>query len=219
MTVSLLSAEDKQKIREAEQLKKEVRKELQEQPEGLAVSAFFKHQAVLLILGFVFTTCVGSWLTYYWKKRESANEQSRLARQELLQKQYKLIDSVIGSVSQTNTAAEDVLENYPWTGLKEKEIQEIKGNWIQRSREWRVKSKVLRQNLAISFSNSEILGSFEKIIEKRRQLGRSITNLLAGETAKEAKDDHDMALKLINDMDQMLRTCGGLMADETRKYQ
>lgn len=214
---SVLSDADKQRILDTEILKKEISEELGRQPAESRVSKFLKHPAVLLLLVFFFTTGLSSWLTYFWNRRQWDNEQSRLSNQHELDKKYSLIETVIRNVAETNTAAEDVLEYYPWKNPKQ--IREVTANWRKKSREWRVNSKVLRQDLAIFFLDTEVVKSFEELVQKRRQLNRDITNLIEGDKGSDAKRDKDEALKLINDANDLLQVCGTLMASETINKQ
>ncbi|HEV3317396.1 MAG TPA: hypothetical protein VG488_10520 [Candidatus Angelobacter sp.] len=215
----MLSDAERERIREIESLKEEIRGELQSAPPESNLSKFFKHQAILLALGFLFTSFLGSWLTFLWNKKEWQSQQSHLAQQRDLDKKYALIDSLISTVSQTNTAAEDILARYPLKMRDSKEVNEVRINWRLKSREWRVGSKVLRQELAISFSDPRIPSNFEMIVQTRRQLGTLITNLLDGEDEPTSQKDIKHGIELINEMDGLLRSCGALMASEVKNVK
>jgi preprotein translocase subunit Sss1 len=73
--MSVLSDQEKERIREVENLKESIRKELQKPKKDELISGFFAHPAVLLILGFVLTGLVGGALTDKWKAREWDNQQ------------------------------------------------------------------------------------------------------------------------------------------------
>jgi hypothetical protein len=214
-----LTEPERENIREGELLKSEIRRELQKEPKG-GISGFFQHQAVLLVLGFILTTVAGSWLTYFWKQRDWANQQSYLAAQRLLDKRYSIIDKTFREVAITTTGAEDVLTTYYGNNWNAKDIEERQLNWHKTSRDWRVSSKVLRENLAANFTNPEVEATFVVIIDKRRQLGIGIGNLpkrtnnadITEDTQKQVKELNDLAVEII----KSLRTCGGLMTAETK---
>ena len=143
------------------------------------VAGFFAHSAVLLVLGFILTTGVGSWLTYFWKQRDWANQQSYLARQRALDKKYAVIDPTFKEVAVTITASQYVLATLFRNPRTDKEIQERRANWLKTSRDWRIASNVLSQNIAISFSNPEIQTAFKGVVDKRtaRAMGLAVCPL------------------------------------------
>jgi len=214
-----LSESEREKIREGEILKTEIRRELQQEPRN-SISQFFQHQAVLLILGFILTTLVGSWLTYFWKQRDWANQQSYLAAQRALDKKYSISDKTFREVAITIAAAEDVLATYYGGNWSLKDIEERKENWHKTSRDWRVSSKVLRENLAANFANPDVESTFVVIIDKRRQLGIGIANLPKRTKAADITDTAQNQIKELNDLaveiTKLLRQCGASMTAETK---
>jgi hypothetical protein len=214
-----LSEAEREKIREGEILKSEIRRELQpEQKSGISES--FQHQAVLLVLGFILTTVVGSWLAYFWKQRDWANQQSYLVAQRSLDKKYSIIDKTFRDVATTIAAAEDVLATYYGENWSPKDIEERQLNWHKTSRDWRVSSKVLRENLAANFANPDVEATFVVIIDKRRQLGNGIGNLAKQTKAVDTTDDTKRQVKELNDLaveiTKLLGQCGTLMTAETK---
>jgi hypothetical protein len=217
----LLSDDERGKIREFEILKNEIRQELHPEARKSRISQIFQHQAVLLLLGFLFTTGVGSWFTFYWKQRDWKNEQSYLAQQRSLDKKYAVIEEAFRDVAVTTTAAQDILATYygenKWTA---KDIQERKNNWYKTSRDWRVGSKVLGENLDVTFTNNEIRNNFQHIVDKRRQLGNVITNLPTGraddKSAKSVEKQVEDANTIANEILNLLYECGRLMIEETK---
>jgi hypothetical protein len=214
----ILSHDERERIRETEVLKHELRQELGSAIKEPSDSRSLKHRAGLVVLGFLLTTLAGSWLTYFWSNRQWDQQQSYLAEQRALDKKYELVEKAFKAVAETNTAAEDILAAFTWGHPQTKELDEIKGFWQTKSREWRISSQVLRQNLAISFKDQEVLSSFEKVIQTRRLLGVIVTRLLKEPSAdqREVQAECDKALELINKMDSLLRTCGAQMAKEIR---
>jgi hypothetical protein len=215
-----LSDAEKEKIVEVETFRDDVQKALQpvHGPTEGRLSRFFQQQAVLLVLGFVLTAGLGSWLTYFWKERDWKNQQNYLSAQRALDKKYAVIDKTFKEVAVTTAAAEDILATHygTWTA---KEVQERRDNWNTTSRNWRVASKVLSENIAASFSNPKIQSTFEGIVVKRKQLGNKITNLLRP-GLKIPEIDQDKAYQEGNDMavdiTKRLRECGGLMTAEIK---
>jgi hypothetical protein len=219
-----LSDIEREKIRDAEVLKDEIRKELQSPPPPpppeSGWSKFFAHQATLLLLGFILTTLVGSWLAYFWKHRDWKNQQSYLMQQRALDKKYVLIDGTFREVSLTIAAGEDILATYYTENWTPVEITERRANWQKTSRNWRVASKVLRQNLAVNFSDPGIQKVFKDIIEERKELGITITNLPMSN--REVRADKKI-LSIVQDANsksnhilELLHECGMLMKAEAK---
>ena len=181
------------------------------------LSVFFKHPAVLLLLGFVSTSVVGTMLTETWKSREWRNQQGYLFAQRALEKRYALIDETVKAVAETNTAAEDVLASYTWN-WNPGDLKQRRAKWLEGSWSWRVNSKVISQALSTYFANPRVSSRFDDIIRKRRQLGNIITNLLTNgyQSGAEAKTQMEIAQRLNNEITDDLRTCGKLMAGELK---
>lgn len=68
-----LSDIEKEKIRDIEILKDEIRKELQPQQPTSRLSDFQRH-IILLFIGFGLTTFAGGVLTAWWKSQDSENQ-------------------------------------------------------------------------------------------------------------------------------------------------
>jgi hypothetical protein len=189
---------ERNKICEEEFLRFEIRHKIENQdknrkPTESRFSKLFQHQAVLLALGFFFTTCAGSWLTYYWKSRESIREREYLETQHILQKGYEVLDSVVQAVAETKTAAEDVIANYQWKNWRKNELDARRSNWLESSRKWRINSNILQTRLLILFPNSKVQDHFKSIVMERRLVGNIITNLLTNGFDNE--EDANMEIK------------------------
>jgi hypothetical protein len=154
------------------------RAETEKKPSGF--SSFFKHPAVLLVLGFFLTGWIGGALTNHWKSREWENQQHfSLAQKELGEKQ-RLSDESIRAIGETLAAADDMITIYfnRWTPIKKRsEIDERTKNWRSSSRKWRTGSEALKQRLIISFG-SDTGKHFEDIVDTRTVLGVEIANLI-----------------------------------------
>jgi len=214
----ILSDVEREKIREFESLKKEIRRELDaECTEGLASKAL-RHPVFLLIVGFCLTGYFGGRLTESWNDEAWKNQQAHLEQQRRLDKRFDLIERTVKAVAQTNTTAEDIAARYTWGGWSREEIREMKGRWLETSRDWRVSSKTLDQDLGFYFDNPLIRSTFNGILDLRVETGNVITNLLHERAPSEEVIHKATArvLELDQQMDDLLRSCGELMAKETK---
>src|SRR5208282_5430047 len=141
-------------------------------------------------------------------------------QQRALDKKYAVIESTFKEVATTTAAAEDVLSLYYGDSWTEKEIQERFDNWEKTSRNWRISSKVLKAKLASSFQNAAIYSVFEKIVDKRRQLGRAILHLprrKSNTTVPPAiQNEAAAANQLADEIVDLLQNCGSQMNLETK---
>ncbi len=214
--MSPLSEEERAHIRETEVLRNDIRREL-DATKGSSLEKL-KHEVILLILGFVLTTAVGSWLAYFWKQREWHNQQDQLAVQRALEHKYKVMEDLFMSVSTTKAAMDDVLTSYTWRGWAKEEIEERKKNWLATSRQWRIAQISLENKLVTHFGDPNIRSTFDKIARARTEGGNIITNLLTRgyESEEEAERARSTALTLSNEIRDLLRECGRQMVKETK---
>src|SRR5438309_4385492 len=120
----ILSDEEKNRVCELEILKKEIRETLDAGSKESKFSKVINSQASLLLLGFVFTTLAGSALTYVWTSLQASHEHSRIEKQRTFDSRSAIIERMFKEVSETNTAAEDVLRVYEWGNWKPAEVKE-----------------------------------------------------------------------------------------------
>jgi uncharacterized integral membrane protein len=183
-------------------------------------SAFFKHPAVLLVLGFFLTGWIGGALTNHWKSREWENQQHFLLSQKELSDKQKLANESIMAIGETVAAADDMITIYfnGWEPRKHRaEIDERTKNWRRSSVKWRSGSEALKQRLTITFG-SHIGKVFEDIVDSRTRLGVTIGNLIdvgfsrnqASERAKYTRD----ALTLRNETSKQTTKLGEDLARE-----
>jgi len=229
-----LNPEERERIREIESLKAEIRKEIQPDKPESKISKFFRHQAVLLVLGFGLTTLVGGALTSWWKSREWKNQQHYLAQQRALDKKYALMDETFKEVAATTTAAEDVLNLYYGRNWTKADFKERSDQWHQTSRQWRIAEKHLDQSLRTGFNDPAIQKKFEELVVTRKVLGNDIGNLLRLEFPKTSKTaagrkkqkefDDALAERLRKDNDmvnetlKLLTECGKFMQTEIQTF-
>jgi hypothetical protein len=177
----------KDELREAiekDKLKQEIITETK--PKSRVSGGFFKHPATLLVLGFMFTTGVGGFLTWFWKERELNNERSylatqticereRLTRTEEIKQKTDVKDEIIKRVAETNTAAEEILGYFDMEpSPQDQEREERSKYWKEASRAWRTNEKILKQRLLLRFSNPNVSQLFDEIVKYRNWVGINI---------------------------------------------
>jgi len=216
----MLSNEEVSRIQETEAVRAEIRK-LLEPPKTPAaktnwIGRFFGHEAGRLVLGFVLTTAVGSWLAYWWKEKELANQEETAALKARLEAQTLLVQDLTKTVSATLTACHDVLSVYFYGKRPTEEIKTVRANYFIESAKWRTDSKVIRVRLAVYFKDPAIHTTFTQVIKKRRHLGVTLMRILSGnvKTEAELETEKKYGLTLANDIESLLVNCGSLMAAE-----
>lgn len=182
----LLSVQEKIRLKKeilevigVEALKKEVFEEIK--GDNSKINEFAKHPAVLLILGFIFTTFVGSWLTWWYQSWEWDRQQDRLAQQRYLDGKKTTAEDVIKAIAETISASDDVLSLFYWNiGDKSNKVEEQKrrDNWEQTSLKWRNNIYILPPKLNTYFKNPEIQPKLNEIIQERNLVGNNLTNML-----------------------------------------
>ncbi len=180
-------------------------------PRPMHIGNFFEHKAVLLLMGFGLTTVCGTCLSSHWKQLEWQNQQKYLLQQRDLDKQTELIGELTKAVAETNAAGEDILALYQQSELdRPEEIRERRDNWRKISREWRIASELLQQQLAIYFKNPSIQTKFDAILTQRRFLGNIIVRLpkrvqLLPNEVENAKKHSDELTNLTEDLGVLMR--------------
>lgn len=155
--------------------------------------SFLKHPLTRLVAGFLLTTVAGTYLTAQWKAKDWENQQRYLYEQERLKEAYKVLDSTVESVSNTLTAADDLVTIAIWLwdpNEREKELAERTNFWQEESREWRSTSRVVFSKLRIHFGE-DAARRFQTIINKRRQLGVDMRGLLEKLQADDWKEHRE----------------------------
>jgi hypothetical protein len=151
-------------------------------------SVNWQHPAILLLLGFAFTTACGAALTSCWKTREWENEQSylraqtncereRVTRLEEVKQKYEVKDEIIRRVAETNTAAEEILNYFLMdTARRDQEKSDRITYWKDASRNWRINEKILKQRLLLRFTDTNVSQLFQEIVTYRNLVGVNINN-------------------------------------------
>jgi hypothetical protein len=213
-----LSDFERERIRDAEIFKNEIRQEIQPQRCESRWSDF-QQQIWLLVIGFVLTALVGGALTSWWKHWDFINQQKYLKAQRALDKKYAVTEKTFKEVATTLAAADDILTTYYGENWSSKQLEARRDYWDRTSRDWRVNSKVLSQDIRANFKNKDIVSRFQEIINKRRVLGNAVINLLTekgnAKPGEELKNDIESANKLVEEIAKKLSECGDLMAAET----
>jgi hypothetical protein len=215
--MALLTDTERERLKEEELLRKEIRSQLEEKKSTSKGADFFS-QAGLLFIGFVLTTLAGSILTHIWKARESENQKSRIERQHAFELRHAIADRMLRTVADTDTAAEDVLRTYEWTNWKSSEIGESRKNWLSKSREWRVASQVVEEEIFINFGDPQISTNFAQIEEFRYRVGNTITNLLNNSFKQnEIESVVSRAKVVLSENRRLLKANGQLMSEEAKR--
>jgi hypothetical protein len=179
----------KQKIKEilvelqADSFKNEVLKELKEASKKKESSPL-QHPAFLLLLGFILTGVVGTWLTSFWQSREQEKQRQQLAHEHALEQKYDVIDQINKAAAEADTGAQVMvyLLIYGEGEKREKVITERETYWSKARRNWLVNSQVLEQKLAINFKNDEALALYQSIKEESNE-----TTYLINDTYEQLK--------------------------------
>jgi len=212
----MLTDIEREKLREEEVFRKEIRTELLEKKNTSKIGDFLS-QAGLLFVGFLLTTAAGSVLTHIWSARESENQRLRIERQHAFDLRYAIVDKMLRAVAETDTAAEDILRTYEWSEWKTPEVGESRKNWLAKSREWRIASQVTEEEIFINFSDPQISTNFLQIEEYRLRLGNIITNLLNNNYKQnEIKSVLFRTKLLLSENRRLLKANGQLMGQEAK---
>jgi hypothetical protein len=215
--MTVLTDIERERLREEELFRKSLRTELEEKKSTSKIADFFS-QAGLLLIGFLLTTLAGSILTHIWSSREAESQQSRIQRQHAFELRYVVIDKMLKTVAETDTAAEDVLRTYEWKNWKTSEIGESRKNWLVKSREWRIASQVVEEEIFINFADPQVSTNFAQIMENRDRVGNVITNLLNnGYKRKEINSVLAKAKLLLSETKRLLKVNGRLMDEEAKR--
>ena len=207
---------------ERQELKKTILNELK--PPKSKIGSFAKHPAILLVLGFLLTTGLGTLLTSNWQSREWSRQQLQLAQQRKLDQKYALADDFNKAISETIASADDILNLFKsdWDNQTlAKEEPERMAYWRQTSRNWRVASKIFITKLAAYFDDPQAKELFQEIILKRRRIGNNINRLLADYRGKnrqnqQAQSIADETINLINETLNLTLQLTNSMVQEAR---
>lgn len=142
---------------------------------------FFKHPVVLLVLGFLLTGGVGSFLTSCWQKQEWREQERHRAAEQVKKERLDTINYTTETIAAAMASGEDVLHLFSWTWRDKSDVVTVKERaeyWRDQSRKWRTAEKVLLARVNANFKDPEIKRRLDKIIAERYDLGNAITNLL-----------------------------------------
>ena len=117
-------------------------------------SKFFGHPAVLLVIGFIFTSVLGASLSSYWQSRQWHRQQSLQARQRALEQKYQIANEVAQAVGEAYGPAAGVLSavQIEFGPLRRQELKEKVPAWRQARQQLLAKSSALVQKLGTHFS-------------------------------------------------------------------
>lgn len=149
-----------------------------------------------------------------------------MKEQREIERRYALIDDVTKAVSETNTAAEDILALFKWE-RSPKELTKAEAErrtfWQTASRNWRVTSKILQSKIETHFDDTIISSTFEALVNQRRQYGIRITTLIDDPAPirrrlknKAIQAEADAVLALVNATRDKMNELVKAMAIKTR---
>lgn len=144
-------------------LKNEVLRELKEA--STKRTSPFQHPAILLILGFLLTGVVGTWLASYWQTKEQEKQQQQQARERDLREKYDVTEQVNKAIAEAYTGTRVALFLLAFDQRDDEKRQaEREAYWNQTRRTWMINSQILQQRLAIHFDDNEALTLFQDIM-------------------------------------------------------
>lgn len=147
-------------------LKESLKKEITEEVQAALAKKNFGQQLLLLLLGFIFTGIVGSWLTSHWKDREWKNQQLHMARQRSIDQKYAVTDKITKGVAEAYVSAEDILylADHGWEDrLPGEKAPPRAVSWLQSSRDRRVSFELFSRDISVNFTNPKAQALFKKI--------------------------------------------------------
>lgn len=163
-----------------EAIKKEIVDELKNSQKG-GLGSLAQHPAVLLLLGFILTTGVGTWFTYYWQDKQQINQREQQSHERALQQKYEFIEQTNRAVAELYTAANVILYllSYNLDAKSfDKELPEREVVWKQNVRSWLVTSRILQQRIAVNFKGDEAKKLYQEISEDSEDLSIYINEVL-----------------------------------------
>lgn len=206
-----------------ESLKKEILDGTNSQETKLTTLS--KNPAALLILGFILTTGIGTFLTWIYQSGEWTRQQRYLNQQRNLDVKKELINETTKAIAEMIAAADDALSIFYWNDnnkIVSKEDIGRKEKWEQNSLNWRTSMHTLPPKLKTYFRNSEIENKFGEIVEQRSYAGNNIKNLYTDYVINKTKalknpenqEDIEDSLNRINEMRRLLGELTQLMIKE-----
>jgi hypothetical protein len=137
-------------LKKRESLKKDILDELKDKRKP---SKFFGHPAVLLVLGFIFTSVLGASFSSYWQSREWHRQQSLQAKQRALEQKYQIANEVAQAIGEAYGPAAGVISaiQIEYTPLRQQELKEKVPVWRQARQQFLIKSSALVQKLGTHF--------------------------------------------------------------------
>lgn len=159
-----------------EEILEEIRKEAAKKK-----PSFFQHPAVLLVIGFLLTGGVGTWLTSYWQSKEQAKQQAEQAHKRAVEQKYEVMEQLNKAVAEVYTAGHVIINLLSYDHRPQdfpKELTERDAFWKQARRNWSVASLVLEQKLSVHFKDDEAKKVYEKILEDGDSLSIALNNIL-----------------------------------------
>ena len=165
-------------------IRQEIKNHLIADQENFSFYKFAQHPAVLLFLTFLFTGIVGTTITSRLQSREWDRQQDRLQRIKSNEQKYSLMNEISKAFVEYDVAAQELLMAFdPNWRQDEMQIESIRDQRIasfrdQNNGDRRATMNILRAKLIVLFNNSELLATFDQIIDRRVSINAQLETQL-----------------------------------------
>jgi hypothetical protein len=208
-----------------ETLKKEVLDELKKSRSKF--NEFGKHPAILLLLGFIFTTTGGTIISSCYQRKEWSRQQTYLVQQRRLEEMNKIAKDSTQITSEMLSAADDALALFFWNTSDSKpsdDDRERKERWEQASLKWRTAIFTLPPQLNIYFADEQINRKLKEIDDAEVIIGNDLKNLLTDymedkSKALEDTQNKEDAASCLDEINKARRLLGELTGILNKKIQ
>jgi len=167
-----LKKEILEELKKRQSIKREILRELEPQKKP-SFSDLLRHPVVLLVLGFLFTGVIGTWLTSYWKNKEWDYQQKRLVyinqASALVKRKTEIRDEVGKDTENILSAHSEIVALIlaeANTDTRSKNMEQRIILWQQSVEQWNASLGKLRQIVSSDFSSPTCLQTLEQSVRK-----------------------------------------------------
>ncbi|HMG74892.1 MAG TPA: hypothetical protein VK582_15430 [Pyrinomonadaceae bacterium] len=173
-------------------LKQDASKKLTKEGLGELVYDFFKHPAVLLIIGFLLTGCIGTFLTNNWHRqewdrqqriqsKEWERQQRRLLDIKKIDLKYEIIDQLTKAIGERDSAAIQILGPLATKGfdlhqLTTEENEPIT-TWQKATNDWRISSQIMQLKIGTHIRDEDAAKLFQQIVDTQKTIFINVTDV------------------------------------------
>jgi hypothetical protein len=179
-------------LKKQDSLKEEIVKELQPVGWGKSISKAIQHPISLLLIGFIFTGVIGTWLSHQWQqrewnrqlelqKKEWIDQQIRVLQTHEIQEKHEMVEQITKSISDNNAAANNLmfqLQYSKFTSLKSEQRNEIMKEYIQAVQNWHVSSALLQQLLNSHYKRQDIRELYLELVDRGDRINYNNSTLI-----------------------------------------